>query len=219
MRSLAWIISYTLHPLFLTSYMLVLVFLINPYLFSFQDPKSQGLLLISVFMLTTFFPLLSITLMRSLGLISSFEMADKRERIGPMIATSIFYLWLYLNIKDNNSIPSAFSFFVLGATIALFLSFFINVFHKISLHGVGVGGFLMGIFLIGGQFGYGSFMLSLGDFKTFQISIMLVYIVVILLAGATLTSRLMLGMHKKDEVYGGLMIGLASQLFAFLAVV
>jgi len=199
--------------------MLILVLLINPYLFSFQDSKSQGLLLISVFMLTTFFPLLSITLMRSLGLISSFEMEDRMERIGPMIATSVFYLWLYLNIKDNYSIPSAFSFFVLGSTIALFISFFINIFQKVSLHGVGVGGFLMGVFLIGSQFGYGTFMVSLGEQRTFQVSITLVYLVVILLGGATLTSRLLIGAHKKDEVYGGLLIGLASQLFAFVLAV
>ena len=154
MKSLAHIASFVFHPLFILTYGLILLMLINPYIFLVQDPRDKGLIVISTFLLSAFFPLVAIFMMKSLGLISSFKMEDRMERIGPLVATSIFYLWLFLNIKDNPGIPGAFSFFVLGSTIALFLSFFLNIFQKISLHAVGMGGLIAGLILMGTNFSY-----------------------------------------------------------------
>ena len=215
MKPLARGISIIFHPLLITSYVLIISLLVNPYLYGVQDTKSKGVILISVFLLSFFFPVISVLMMKALGLITSLDMKDKKERIGPMIATAIFYLWLYINIKDNTVIPGAFSFFVLGATIALFLSFFINTFQKISLHGVGMGGFLVAILIIGYQFSYGSFIIDPPGGKAYHINIFLLYILAILIVGITLTSRLILGAHNKDQLYGGLFIGAASQLFAY----
>ena len=190
---------------------------INPYLFSFHEIKAKGLIVISTFMLSAFFPMVAITMMKALGLIKSLQMRDKMERVGPLIATSIFYLWLYLNIKENTMIPGAFSFFVLGSTIALFLSFFLNIFHKVSLHAVGAGGFLTGIILIGSNFSYGSFIINLPALGSYQVSMMTLYIALLLIAGITLTSRLILRAHYKNELYGGFFIGVVSQILAFIA--
>ena len=215
MKFLARGISIVFHPLLITMYVLILCMLINPYLFGVQDSKSIGVIIISVFLLSFFFPIISILMMKALGLISSLEMKDKRERIGPMIATAIFYLWLYINIKDNSVIPGAFSFFVLGATIAMFLAFFLNTFQKISLHGVGVGGFLVVVMILGYQFSYGSFIVDVPMLGTYHIDVFLLYIIAIFITGITLTARLILGAHNKEELYGGLFIGAASQLFGY----
>lgn len=216
MKYFATAISTIFHPLFILTYVLILLMLINPYLFSFHEIKAKGLIVISTFMLSAFFPLIAITMMKALGLIKSLQMKDKMERVGPLIATSIFYLWLYLNIKDNTMIPGAFSFFVLGSTIALFLSFFLNIFHKVSLHAVGAGGMLIGMILIGSNFSYGSFVIDVPVLGSYQISIMALYIVLLLVAGITLTARLLLKAHKKDELYGGFFIGAISQILAFI---
>ncbi len=215
MKPIARGISIIFHPLLITSYVLIISLWVNPYLYGVQDTKSKGVILISVFLLSFFFPVISVLMMKALGLISSLDMKDKKERIGPMISTAIFYLWLYINIKDNTVIPGAFSFFVLGATIALFLAFFINTYQKISLHGVGMGGFLVAILIIGYQFSYGSFILDPPGDKAYHINVFLLYILVILIVGITLTSRLILGAHNKEELYGGLFIGAASQLFGY----
>ena len=216
MKILARGISIIFHPLLITSYVLIISLWVNPYLYGVQDTRSKGVILISVFLLSFFFPVLSVLMMKALGLISSLEMKDKKERIGPMIASAIFYLWLYVNIKDNTVIPGAFSFFVLGATIALFLAFFINTYQKISLHGVGMGGFLVAILIIGYQFSYGSFIVELSESKAYHIDVFLLYIIAILIVGITLTSRLLLGAHSREELYGGLFVGSASQLFGYV---
>lgn len=216
MNALAKIVSFIFHPLFIVGYVLTLILVINPYLFSIQDSKVKGLFLISTFMLTTFFPVISISMMRALGLIHSFKMEDRRERIGPLIVTSIFYLWLFLNIKDNPGIPGAFSFFVLGSIIGLFLAFFLNNFQKISLHGVGAGGFLIGIIIIGSQFSYGYFILPIPLLGSYTINILLLYIVVLICSGLILSSRLLLNSHTKGELYGGFFIGAFSQLIGYL---
>jgi len=216
MKHLAHSISIIFHPLLIATYVLLACMTINPYLFGVQDSRSKGVIVISVFLLSFFFPIISILMMKALGLIKSLQMKERTERIGPMIATGVFYLWLYINIRSNTVIPGAYSFFVLGATIALFIAFFITTFQKISLHGVGIGGFLVAMIIIGNQFSYGSFQMQLASDLVFNIDIMAVNILVVLIAGITLTSRLILNAHVKEELYGGLLVGAASQLFAYV---
>lgn len=211
----AHIISYLFHPLFVITYILLILFQINPYLFSVQDLHSKGLLVISVVMLSVFFPILAIVMMKALGLIQSIEMKDRTERIGPLIVTGLFYLWLFVNIKNNNLIPEAFSFFVLGATIGLFIAFFINNFSKISLHTVGAGGLLAGVFLIRYFFSYESFLISLGSMGIYKVHVDLLLMLVIIIVGLIGSSRLVLKAHDSSDIYGGYLVGILSQIIAF----
>ncbi|HMQ08205.1 MAG TPA: hypothetical protein PKC30_12955 [Saprospiraceae bacterium] len=215
---IAKLISIVAHPLFILFYMLSILLMSNPYLFGMQDRHHVILLLITTFMLTTFFPGLSIILMRVLGLVESLHMKSRHERTGPLIVTAIFYLWLYINIKDNTNIPGAFTFVVFGTVIAVFLSFFINIFQKISLHGVGMGGFLFGIFIIASKFSYGSFLIEFPLLGVYQVSMILILALVFLITGMVLSSRLLLGIHTRQEIFGGLFIGMFSQFFALMLV-
>lgn len=214
MRITAKIISILFHPLFVIGYVLILLLSINPYLFVIQDDQAKFLLIFSVVMLTIFFPLFSVFMMKMLDLIKSFQMEEKTERIGPLIVTGTFYLWLFINIKDNSNIPAAFSFFVLGSTIALFLSLMLNSFTKISLHTVGMGGLLAGTFFIRYFFSYDSFFVHF-PFGSFNIHTNLVLLVVIVVAGAVGTSRLLLKAHETMDVYGGYIVGIFAQIVAF----
>lgn len=210
----AKLISFIMHPLFMMSYVLLILLKYNPYLFGM--PKSGlDLLLISVVMLSVFFPLVAIAMMKQLDMIDSFQMETRKERIGPLIATGIFYLWLYLNIKDNTGVSEAFSFFVLGTVIALFTAFFINNFSKISLHAVGMGGLVTGIFLIRQYFTYDAANFSLGSLGVFSVHINVILLAVILLCGLVASSRLLLKAHKSQDITGGLIVGVIAQLIAF----
>jgi hypothetical protein len=180
--------------------MLILLLVMNPYLFIVNDEKARFLLIFNVFMLTVFFPLFSIFLMKMLDFIKSYEMEDKSERIGPLIATGVFYLWLFVNFKDNSSIPVSFSSFVLGSTIGLFLALMLNSFTKISLHTIGAGGLVSGLLLIKYFYSYETFFISL-PFGTLQVS--------------TTLSRLLLKAHDEYDVYAGYMVGIFSMLIAF----
>ena len=212
----ASILSYLFHPLFLVTYMLFVLMVVNPYLFSSSDEKASGLIVISVVIISVFFPLLSIALMRMLGLIDGFEMEDSKERVGPLVATIMFYLWLYLNIKTNSLIPTALSFFVLGTIISLFIGFFINNFTKVSLHTIGLGGFLTALIIDRFNYFYDNFILST-PFGKIIVGSDLLIIFAILIAGLVGTARMSKAAHTPKQLYGGYAVGILSQIIAFLA--
>ena len=214
-RLSAKLISIIMHPMFMMTYVLLVLFKFNPYLFGLAGDKGQELFLITVVILSVFFPLIAVLMMKALNIIESLEMKSKEERVGPLIVTGIFYLWLFMNIKDNTNISEVFSFFVLGSTIALFISFFVNNFSKISLHSVGMGGLMMGIFFIRQYFTYGHAQISLGSLGVYNIHINLILGVVILLCGLVATSRLILEAHDTRDITGGFLVGVVAQIIAF----
>jgi hypothetical protein len=154
--------------------------------------------------------------MKALGLIESIEMKDKKERIGPLIITGLFYMWLYVNIRNNDLIPDAFSFFVLGSTISVFIALMINSFTKISLHTISAGGFAAGMVMILYNWSNGFVDINIPFLESiYRISDRLLLIIIILLAGSVGTSRLVLKAHHQDEIYGGYMVGIFAQIIAF----
>lgn len=215
-KILANTISILFHPLFIMGYVLLFLMMSQSYMFGFSDIKAQNMVIFSIIATGIMFPLLSILLMKSLGLISSWEMADKKERIAPLIVTGLFYLWLYVNIRKNGSVPDAFSFFVLGSTVAVFMALFLNSFTKISLHTIGMGGFITGILFIIFKFSYGYTDIPVPVLDGFlRLSDRAVIFIVLLLGGAVGVARLALKAHQNDEIYGGYFIGFLSQLIAF----
>jgi membrane-associated phospholipid phosphatase len=195
-------------------YGLVLLLKVNPYTFSLADEKAEGLLIISVALLTIIFPLISILMMRQLGLISSFKMEERTDRIGPLIVTSLFYLWLFVNVRQNSGIPESFSFLLLGSIIGLFAALFLNSFTKISLHSIGLGGFLGGLAIIRFKYSYDSFFINIGQ-QILRINVDLVLVTAVIITGLVGTSRLILKAHTPDQVYGGYLVGFLAQIVAF----
>ena len=148
------------------------------------------------------------------GLITSIKMEEKTERIGPLIVTSISYLWLFLNIRTHNAFPSVFSAFVLGAVISLFIAFFINNFSKISLHAVGLGGLLMSVFHLSLSNGRAYSVIKLFGDMSLSIHNLLLLSLIIIVIGAVLSSRLLLKAHRLQDVTGGLIVGIIGQLIS-----
>lgn len=215
LRLLARIISILFHPLLIVTYMLVLLLLINPYLFGVSRISEQAskLLILQVFLSTFFIPAFAVAMLRFMGMIESMEMKSRQERIGPYIITGIFYLWMFRNFLDNTQIPTAFTSFMLGAAIGLFIAFFINIFSKISAHAVGMGGLLGMVAITLLLFSYDTFTVST-SLGLLEVSMSAVLIVTILLAGLVGTSRLLLQAHDPMDLYGGYLVGFAAQFIA-----
>lgn len=215
-RVASHILSYIMHPLFIIVYVLCYIMLANPYIFGFSGPKAQGLVLISILTISVMFPLIAILMMKALGLISSFEMPDKKERIGPLIITGLFYMWLYVNVRNNDNIPSALSFFILGTTIAVFLALIINSFTKISLHSIAAGGFLSGMLFITFGWSYGFIDIPIPFLGLeWRWSDRMIMVTVAILSGAIGSARLFLKAHTPDEIYGGYIVGILAQMIAY----
>ena len=203
LKKVAHIISVLFHPLLIVSYMLVVLLLINPYQFGVYSISAQGKLLLLVFLSTFLMPAFAVFMMKSLGMVKTMALHERHERIGPYIIAGVFYMWMFINFKNNTTIPASLTVAMLGATIGLFAAFFFNNFSKISAHAVGMGG-LVGMAAINSMY-----------FSTLELSTNFVVMAVIILAGIVCSARLILEAHSNWQVYGGLALGFLSQLIAF----
>jgi len=161
---------------------------------------------------------LAIFLIRFLGLNKDLNMDSRQERIVPLIITAMFYLWLFINIKNHTYVPLLFTSFVLGATISIFISFFINNFSKISLHTVGMGGLVCILILLQVNFNYSDFILNLGPLGMYNVHLGLLIIIGVLIAGSVGAARLYLTDHSMTDIYGGYFVGVFSQIISYIII-
>lgn len=211
LRIVARLISVLFHPLLMPTYMLALLIIVNPYLFGISSlgDRLSVLLLLRIFLSTFFIPMVAISMLRTTGLVSSFSMRDSKERIGPYIITGIFYLWMFRNFYGGSQIPTAYTSFMLGATIALFLAFFINIFSRISIHTVGMGTLLGMVIVTMLFFSYDTF-----TFGNWNLTMNTVLVIAVLLAGLVGTARQVLYEYSPTDLYGGYLVGFLSQVIA-----
>ncbi len=194
--------------------MLILLLLINPYQFGVNSVIGRMPFILQTFIFTFFIPAFAVFMMKALDLIDSLEMKTRQERIGPYIGTGIFYMWLFANIQYNSDVPVPFKVFVLGATIGLFLAFFFNLFTKVSMHALGMGGMLGMVIITSLLFSYDSFSFNLGIFGSVEMTMNALLMLTILFCGVVGTSRLILKAHTLQDLYSGFIIGLATQFIA-----
>lgn len=194
LRTSASFISWITHPLLAITYIYILLLFLNPFDFGFTKWSDSGavILFIRIFLTTFFIPAFAVLMLTFIGLAKSIELPEKEDRIAPYIISGIFYLWMFRNLLDNPDIPSSFSRAILGATIGLFLAFFINIFDKISAHSVGMGGVLgfILVFLFQNEKA-GLLIQGLNDAMYF-IPLSMFFLFFVLLAGLVGSSRLYL---------------------------
>lgn len=216
LRTTAHILSVLFHPLLMVTYMLMLLLLINPYQFGVHNFMGQWRLVLLVFLSTFAMPIFAVFLMKSLNMVKSMQLEDRFERIGPYILTGVFYIWMFINFKNNTLIPKPLVIVMLGATISLFMAFFFNNFTKISAHAAGMGGLVSMALINSVYFNFDTFTLNLGRLAIYEVSTNFVLMAVIVLAGLVCTARLLLGAHDDKQLYIGFGIGFVSQFIAFL---
>ncbi len=212
-RTIAHFFSVIGHPVFVLTYVLFLMLAISPYAFGVGNMFEQRgvLLLFAVFVSTVLLPVVGIGMMKSLGMVQTWQLSDKQERIGPFILSGVFYLWLFKNLLSGAQTPILYTAFVLGATISLFVCFFLNIFTKISVHAAGMGGFVSMLILLPFSWNEATEMVPfMGIFLSWPVLIALA----VLLAGAVGTARLALSAHTPTELYRGYVVGAAAVFFS-----
>ena len=193
-----------------------LVFLIgaNPYLFGTPSITGQVPLILLIFISSFVIPFIAIVFMKLLGMVSSLNLPEREERIGPYIIVGTFYLWLFFNVKNQGSIPTAYAICVLGTLIGLFTGFFINLFEKISIHGIAVGAMVVYAIIIRVRYSYGDFNLEAPGLFSFSAKLNNILPFFFVAAGAVMSARLYLGAHNNRQVYMGAMVGAMSMVIA-----
>ncbi|MBN8835573.1 MAG: hypothetical protein ABS68_00605 [Niastella sp. SCN 39-18] len=199
----AIILSWIFHPIFIPVYVIAFMVYLHPTYFAgfSQQAKQQTLLVVLLNMV--FFPLLSIVLLKALGFIESIYLHTQRDRIIPYIACSIFYFWAYLVFKKQGIYPNVLPSFIFGVFLSCNAALMANIYQKISIHAMGVGGWL-GFFLV---VAFSQTMLM-----TWPVSM------VILIAGLVCTSRLLISDHTNKELYTGFFLGVICQFIAAVVI-
>jgi membrane-associated phospholipid phosphatase len=204
-RLLANILSVVFHPILIFLYAFFVLAWAKPFIFRgmslervLEESNNQRLL-VGIFFIQVFIPCLALGMMRGLGMISDIRLPNREERIAPYIVVGLCYLVGFMQLNSSVIAPNELKSFALGVTIALFIAFFINLFSKISIHAVGMGGLVaMGLYSL----------LSTDVDKLFILPIL------VICAGLVGTARRLLGAHEPADIYGGYMIGFFSIFFA-----
>lgn len=215
-KGVAQFISWLFHPLLMLTYMITLLMIINPYSFGVNQVGEgrSGLLLIYVFLQASLIPGIIISMMKTLGLTPNINLGDRTSRILPFIATGLLYLWLYINFKHLPDVPIAFQSAILGTIIALFTAFMLNIFSKISLHTVGMGSLVGMVLVTILLFNYSSFQFGNAMYSMYGL-----LFIAITLAGVVGSARVILENPTPKDLYGGYLVGFATQLIALQLVV
>jgi hypothetical protein len=188
---LAKIISYVFHPVFIPLYGLLLLFSMKSY-FTFELVlKARLMILAFVFVTTIIFPLLIMTLLKRQGFIESYQMAGRDERRLPYLITAIFYFITYQMLLQMQ-LPEIYSFYFMGATLLLALVVIINIWWKISIHMVGIGGL---------------FGMVCGLAIALSFDLFLWISIIVMASGFIGFARLKAGTHKQSEIYAGFLVG------------
>lgn len=214
-KEISQFLSWVFHPLTIMTYVLILMLMANPYAFGVSNWSHHQELILVILVNTFFLPGIAVLLFCLVGFSSSLSMKTSRERVGPYIAAGIVYIWMIATLQHQTSLPPLYKTFFLGATISLFLAFFINNFSRVSAHTTGMGGFL-GMWLVAMTQGYGGdiYVYFPESQRTVVVFHELILAFVILSAGLVGSARLFLQAHVPGEVYGGYLIGFAGQLLA-----
>lgn len=199
-KIVAHFFSYVLHPLFIPIYATLFLIYVHPSYFSGADSRTKLWLPLTVFQLTVFYPVLSVVLLKALGFADSFFLKTQKDRIIPYIINGIFFFWLFMVCKNYpGGLHPVITAFTLGIFLNASAALIINIYFKISMHAMGMGG-LLGLFLV--------IMLYNTMLMTWPLSI------AFLLTGFVCTSRLLISNHTIKEIYWGLFLGIICQLIA-----
>ena len=199
-RIFAHFFSYVFHPLFVPLYVIAFLVFFHPSYFAGFTAYEKYKVLLATALNTVFFPALAVLLMKGLGFIKSVFLRTQQDRIGPYLSSMIFYFWTaWVFFKTEPQLALILPSFMTGVFLTTVVGLLSNIYFKISMHAMGMGG-MLGLFLI--------VMLYNTMLMTWPLSIAL------LITGLVCTSRLIVSDHTTKEVYWGLFFGLLCQLAA-----
>lgn len=199
---LAKIVSVAAYPLFIPTYGISLFCYTYKAFFNPQMPVVWMIVaILGTFLLTCAIPLGSIAIMLAQGKVKDLQITDARERTVPYLISCIgFGCWSYFLISILHA-PAYLCYVAVGATAALVLVSFINLWWKISAHLTGMGGLFGGIM---------TFCLGVGAIPTWS--------TVGLWTGLTLLvvfARLRLNAHTSEQVCAGWLLGVFSTFIPY----
>ncbi len=199
LKLLSRFFSYLFHPLFIPVYVSAYIIYLHPYSFSVFNEKQKFIRLLSVFVITVFFPAITVLLLWRLQFAQSIFLKTQKERIIPYVASIIYFFWAFYVARNLEGTPATMVSFFLGSFLCVSAALMANNYFKISMHALAAGG-------------AAAFMVLLGIVSGQPMGLPIA--IATLATGIVCTSRLIVSDHHPFEIYSGLIIGVISQLVA-----
>ncbi|MEA3505382.1 MAG: hypothetical protein U9R32_09360 [Bacteroidota bacterium] len=194
-------ISFVFHPLLIPTYVLLLLFNLNLFVFDLISYQGKMLLLFLVFLVSYVMPVVIIFFYIKMDWVKSIYMESKEERILPIFTVALFVLGAAFLLKQLN-ISVIIYLFLSGMSMLSMIVLVITYYWKISLHTVAAGS-------IAGSF--------LGLAISYNVSINGLIYALILISGLVGFARLKLKAHNAMQVYAGYIVGFLFMFFLFIA--
>jgi len=190
--TLAKIVSVVFHPLLMPVYGLVIIFS-GQTLFGYLPFGVKRLLLLIILINNVFLPISLMPFLYHRGIITTWTVDDRRERLIPFVLTTVLYgatSFIFFRFP----LPLFLKSFIFGALFLSILVTVINLKWKISVHSVGAGALLAMVLIL-----------------SFRMYTPLVWhiVTVVIASGIVLSSRLKLNYHNPQQVWFGFFTGFA----------
>ncbi len=199
-KKLSNLISVLFHPLLFPVYMLVLFFYIPGFTVFTYSASIKWYLVVFVFIMTFIIPASLLFLLKRFKVIETLHMNNRQERMLPLAIMAGIYFVTYYSLDKIGSL-AMFNLFLLGVAMASLITIPINLYTKISLHMIAVGG-------VAGTI--------LGLLLTYPINMRGLFYAVIILAGVIGYARLTVTNHTLRQIYNGFMLGFVLMLSLFI---
>ena len=196
---LARIVSVIFHPLFMPLYGMLIVFS-APTLFGYLPFPVKRLLFLIILINNVILPLSLLPFFKYRQIISTWSIDDRKERIIPLLMTTLLYASTSI-IIHRFPVPVFIKSFIIAAFSLSLTVTVISYWWKISIHSVGAGA-LAGLVLI----------------LSFRMYTPLIWyqVISVVAGGLLLSARLKLNMYSPQQVWGGFLTGFAGLLLIML---
>ncbi len=190
-EKLALVLSGLLHPVFIMTYGIALLFVYTDFQYIFA--RQFGRFIYPVLVFSCLIPVACIVVFKRSGYLSDYAMSKKEERGLPLVVTLVSYFVLFFYFYKAG-LYTWFLAILLVPIVLMLITGAINIYYKISAHMLGMGA------LIGTVFSVCYNIKGLNPY--------LLFMILIILAGALGVSRLVLKRHTPMQVYLGFLVGL-----------
>lgn len=205
LKIIAKIISYIFHPVFVPVMVVWFLLYKHPFLFAGFAAVQKLRTLLMAIVTFTFFPLVTIFLLKGLKFIDTIYLHTQRDRVIPFIACMIWYFWIWYvwnnfgKTDDVVDMPREAVQFAFATFMSTIIGLMVNIKMKVSLHTISAGIVL-------------TFFIQMAFAQPLNFGTWLA--IVIFLTGLICTARFMVSDHTASEIYGGLGVGALSMIIA-----
>lgn len=198
MKKLATGVSTIFHPVFLP--FLACYWLINQDAFFIRE-DLKPLITKSIFIVSLAIPLLSVFILKQLGVVSSIRIPNVKERRIPYYITFLSFLLLGLFFRNSVYIPKELPMIFISCALSVLILIGLIPITKASAHMACLGGIVGALYVFTVYMHY-----------NFFIPIIILFII----SGFVGWSRLALKAHNQDQLLLGYLIGFSTQFLGYI---